>query len=88
MKRLGDSGFFTGDHISLSRLASDVLGCQPSCIYFTDDHLDVRWCSWGRHFGVCKMETVSFMPFYAVDDARLAEIARQASNFDCSILYA
>ncbi|PON66447.1 F-box domain containing protein [Trema orientale] len=37
IKSLGDEALFVGDSTSVSVLASNFLGCQENCIYFTND---------------------------------------------------
>ncbi|XP_034203859.1 F-box protein At2g26160-like [Prunus dulcis] len=42
LESLGDEALFVGDNYSLSVLASKFRGCQPNCIYFTDDSINFR----------------------------------------------
>ncbi|PIA43440.1 hypothetical protein AQUCO_01900081v1 [Aquilegia coerulea] len=39
VKNLGGRMFFLGDNCSLSLSVSDLPGCKPNCIYFTDDYI-------------------------------------------------
>ncbi|KAI5352997.1 hypothetical protein L3X38_005889 [Prunus dulcis] len=42
LESLGDEALFVGDNYSVSVLASKFGGCQPNCIYFTDDSINFR----------------------------------------------
>lgn len=42
VESLGDEALFVGDNYSVSVLASKFGGCQPNCIYFTDDSINFR----------------------------------------------
>ncbi|KAG5526624.1 hypothetical protein RHGRI_032781 [Rhododendron griersonianum] len=66
---LGDETLFLGDNYSLSVSASDYPGCQPNCIYYTDDTIgyNMPYYPYGsRDTGIYYLLDRSFAPHYRV----------------------
>ncbi|KAF8412272.1 hypothetical protein HHK36_000233 [Tetracentron sinense] len=78
VKSLGERALFLGDSSSMSIVASHYLGCQPNCIYFTDDsygYYSYYSDGGGKDMGIFNMEDKSIKPHYRIDPSCLCKLA-------------
>ncbi|PON45040.1 hypothetical protein PanWU01x14_261830 [Parasponia andersonii] len=69
-KNLDDAAFFLGDNSSISVLASNFVGCQGNCIYFTQDKdtlpLSLGDCG-SRDLGAYNVENGTLTTCFTID---------------------
>lgn len=79
INNLGDVALFLGDNSSISVLASDFVGCQPSCIYFTHDMDFVEGPIIFSIFdlGMYDVKSRSFKLHYSINSDAFGKMARR-----------
>lgn len=76
---LGDMALFLGDNSSISVLASDFIGCQPNCIYFSHDWdcIHVSANTMICDLGTYDVANGSFRLHYTIDPDALRKMSRR-----------
>ncbi|XP_027090202.1 F-box protein At2g17036-like [Coffea arabica] len=64
VKNLGDDSIFLGDNQSASVLASEVVGCQPNSIYYSDDYCEFAYPDGPHDMAIFDLRDGSFRSHY------------------------
>ncbi|KAL5543579.1 hypothetical protein UlMin_007363 [Ulmus minor] len=76
VRSLGDSTLFLGDNSSICVLASNFVGCQPNCIYFTHDDDTISSHPKGLFdSGIYNVETKSVLFHFSMDSTIFAKMS-------------
>ena len=76
VKILDDTALFLGDNSSICVLASNFVGCQPNCIYFTHDDDTISNHPNGLlDSGIYNVETKSVLFHFSMDSTIFAKMS-------------